>query len=634
MAKPINIRVAHNSVKSTVRDTDKAVLKFAKFIRKNDTKLRNFRFPSKNRMKYLSTIDLSVIGKNEKGGFTLSLPTPFGAVTNAGLGRLLNGISIAVLLGTAGAWVPALKPDVINSQERQTANAPGTREQKLRDLYERRKNLKWWDWVTGVAQEIDEQIYFLETGQTKSYGQNLTPRTPSDFGPGEWTEGQGNIKKSLDLGKFASTISLFGTLATQGAFAGGTPVSYQSTGSPPSTVQRVSMPMGGQINTANLGAGGLHPFPGGNNISSDVGMRNGDYHWGTDIVETTPYRKDPRTPILAMDDGVVIEEKYNDGKDAYLAGLMIKHQGLNVDARYLHMNPYVKPGDTVKRGQIIGSLVPIALGEDPYGNTHLHLELYEPGTSNHYNAAQSRKFLAGLTPVPFASVNEAQKIQPNIPATPAGEPPQATSVPTEPVIPQTTKESTPQEQAVESKKKLEELTTQIQELKDSKDMNRVDEKVRIPEVGTYVFGRSWWGGQEDKYFTPNGEQISKEEFEERLLKYEEKLNEQSKAEPASSQTTTVPAPSSTPEPPQDPIVTNPTTVDPVRREAPPVATYPSYNKPGRVNNTIITANQLPQGHNSPNVMSNGGPGGMTVVPMSADTAAVASAILLTQLSGS
>ena len=36
-------------------------------------------------------------------------------------------------------------------------------------------------------------------------------------------------------------------------------------------------------------------------------MRNGDYHWGTDIVETTPYRKDPRT-LPAMDDGVVIEE--------------------------------------------------------------------------------------------------------------------------------------------------------------------------------------------------------------------------------------------------------------------------------------------------------------------------------------
>lgn len=631
MAKPINIRVAHNSVKSTVKDTDKAVLKFAKFIRKNDMKLRNFKFPSQNRMKYLKTIDLSVIGKNEKGGFSLSLPSPFGVATNNLLSRVIDGAAMVTILGTAGAWLPALVPELVNSQERETAKAPGTREEKLRALYEQRKNLKWWDWVTGVAQEVDEQIYFLETGQTKSYGENLTPRTPSDFGPGEWTEGV--TKNSLDIGKFASTISLFGVLAGQGAFAGGTPVAYKKEPSTPSNAIPVSRTMGGQINTANLGAGGLHPFPGGNNISSDVGMRNGDYHWGTDIVETTPYRKDPRTPILAMDDGVVIEEQYNDGKDAYLAGLMIKHQGLNVDARYLHMNPYVKPGDTVKRGQIIGSLVPIALGEDPYGNTHLHLELYEPGTSNHYNAAQSRKFLAGLTPVPFASVNEAQKIQPNIPATPAGEP-QSTSVPTQPPVPTTSNQPTPQEQAVESKKKLEELTTQIQELKDSKDINRVDEKVRIPEVGTYVFGRSWWGGQEDKYFTPNGEPISKEEFEERLLKYEEKLAEQSKAEPATSQTTTVPAPSSSPDPSQDPIATNPTTADPVKREAPPVATYPSYNKPGRVNNTIITTNQMPQGHKSPNVMANGGPGGMTVIPLPADTAAVASSILLTQLSGS
>ena len=255
-----------------------------------------------------------------------------------------------------------------------------------------------------------------------------------------------------------------------------------------------------------------------------------------------------------------------------LLGLMIKHQGLNVDARYLHMNPYVKPGDTVKRGQIIGSLVPIALGEDPYGNTHLHLELYEPGTSNHYNAAQSRKFLSQVDTCAICICKrKLRKIQPNIPATPAGEP-QSTSVPTQPPVPTTSNQPTPQEQAVESKKKLEELTTQIQELKDSKDINRVDEKVRIPEVGTYVFGRSWWGGQEDKYFTPNGEPISKEEFEERLLKYEEKLAEQSKTEPATSQTTTVPAPSSSPDPSQDPIAANPTTADPVKREAPPVAT--------------------------------------------------------------
>ena len=49
--------------------------------------------------------------------------------------------------------------------------------------------------------------------------------------------------------------------------------------------------------------------------------------------------------------------------------------------RYLHMNPVVKPGDTVKRGQVIGSLVPIPAGNDPAGNTHLHLEFYDKGAT-------------------------------------------------------------------------------------------------------------------------------------------------------------------------------------------------------------------------------------------------------------
>ena len=123
MAKPINIRVAHNSVKSTVKDTDKAVLKFAKFIRKNDMKLRNFKFPSQNRMKYLKTIDLSVIGKNEKGGFSLSLPSPFGVATSNLLSRVIDGAAMVTILGTAGAWLPALVPELVNSQERETAKA-------------------------------------------------------------------------------------------------------------------------------------------------------------------------------------------------------------------------------------------------------------------------------------------------------------------------------------------------------------------------------------------------------------------------------------------------------------------------------------------------------------------------------
>ncbi len=355
MAKPINIRAVAEGVRGPVADTEKAIVRFSKFIRRNDSKLRNFKFPSRNKMKYLKTIDLSVIGKNSNGGFALSLPSPFGMATNALLGRMLQGASIAVILGTAGAWLPALVPGLINTNERKTAKAPGTREEKLRSLYEQKKNLNWWDWITGVAQEVDEQIYFLETGQTRSYGKNLTPRTPEDFGPGEWTEG--NTKK-LNISKFASGVTLFGSLASAGVFTQGASVlARQTTQSQPTA--SIARPVSRKINTSNYGSGGLHPFPGGNYVSSPVGMRNGRMHDGTDMAETTPYRKNPRTPIIAMSDGVVIDEKYNPSKDAYLAGVMINHPDLDVDARYLHMNPSVQPGDKIARGQIIGTLVPL-----------------------------------------------------------------------------------------------------------------------------------------------------------------------------------------------------------------------------------------------------------------------------------
>ena len=86
-------------------------------------KLENFKFPSQNRMKYLKTIDLSVIGKNEKGGFSLSLPSPFGVATSNLLSRVIDGAAMVTILGTAGAWLPALVPELVNSQERETAKA-------------------------------------------------------------------------------------------------------------------------------------------------------------------------------------------------------------------------------------------------------------------------------------------------------------------------------------------------------------------------------------------------------------------------------------------------------------------------------------------------------------------------------
>ena len=168
MTKPINIRAVASGIRGPVEDTEKVIVKFSKFIRRNDAKLRNFKFPSRNRMKYLKTLNLTVLGKHERGGFSLGLPNPFRTVTEAALSRILTPLAVGTIFTTAGAWLPALVPELVNEQERKIAKTPGTREEKLRALYEQKKNLKWWDWITGVAQEVDEQIYFLETGQTKA----------------------------------------------------------------------------------------------------------------------------------------------------------------------------------------------------------------------------------------------------------------------------------------------------------------------------------------------------------------------------------------------------------------------------------------------------------------------------------
>ena len=156
------------------------------------------------------------------------------------------------------------------------------------------------------------------------------------------------------------------------------------------------------------GSGAIYPMPGKSHVTHGVGLRNGKQHHGTDIVETPEggkYRGDPRTPILAMADGEVIADPTNNfQKDAYLAGVMVRHPSLGVDARYLHMNPYMKPGTPVKRGQVIGSLVPIASGDDPYGNTHLHLELYKQGTSENLGNAGRDRILGGSQRVAMSQI--------------------------------------------------------------------------------------------------------------------------------------------------------------------------------------------------------------------------------------
>jgi len=138
------------------------------------------------------------------------------------------------------------------------------------------------------------------------------------------------------------------------------------------------------------------------------GIRDRD-HAGIDITESNyDPKSDPRIPVVAVRGGVVIGDKYLAGSE-YMSGLMIR-QDDGYDARYLHMTPFLKPGDKVSAGQKIGRLV--SLGKDG-GNTHLHFELYKGNTlldpTNYIREIQSGK---PIKPKPQPSQQQALKPQP------------------------------------------------------------------------------------------------------------------------------------------------------------------------------------------------------------------------------
>ena len=81
-----------------------------------------------------------------------------------------NPFVAGTLLFTAGATIPALFPGNVNEKERKTRNAPGSKEEKIRKLEEQKANLNFFEKLQGKGSEIDEQIQYLKTGNTKSYG--------------------------------------------------------------------------------------------------------------------------------------------------------------------------------------------------------------------------------------------------------------------------------------------------------------------------------------------------------------------------------------------------------------------------------------------------------------------------------
>jgi muramidase (phage lysozyme) len=101
-------------------------------------------------------------------------------------------------------------------------------------------------------------------------------------------------------------------------------------------------------------------------MNSPFGWRWGRMHWGLDFAGPIG------TDIMASADGVVDEAGWNDG--GYGNWVIIVHQDSpRTETLYGHMDttPFVKKGDKVKQGQVIGPMGTTGFSTGP----HLHFEI-------------------------------------------------------------------------------------------------------------------------------------------------------------------------------------------------------------------------------------------------------------------
>lgn len=123
----------------------------------------------------------------------------------------------------AGAAIPAIFPKSVNEQERKISSAPGSKEEKIRSLEQQKANLNFFEKLQGKGSEIDEQINYLKTGQTKSYG--FSGGGFSGFISGE--KGVDKIPAMLSDGEFVMSrgaVQMYGvdTLEAMNSAGGGT----------------------------------------------------------------------------------------------------------------------------------------------------------------------------------------------------------------------------------------------------------------------------------------------------------------------------------------------------------------------------------------------------------------------------
>lgn len=133
-------------------------------------------------------------------------------------------VGIGLGLFTAGATVPAMFPGTVNKQESQTSKASGSKEDKIKSLQQQKANLNLFEKLQGKGSEIDEQISYLQTGKTKSYGFS-GGGLASGFVSGE--KGVDKVPAMLSDGEFVMSrgaVAKYGvdTLEAMNAAGGGT----------------------------------------------------------------------------------------------------------------------------------------------------------------------------------------------------------------------------------------------------------------------------------------------------------------------------------------------------------------------------------------------------------------------------
>ena len=84
---------------------------------------------------------------------------------------MLKGAAAAGLFA-AGAFIPKLFPETVDEQERKTQkNIEEHGEDKVRSSLEQKaNNPTFWQRLTGESAEAKEQLHYMDTGETKSYG--------------------------------------------------------------------------------------------------------------------------------------------------------------------------------------------------------------------------------------------------------------------------------------------------------------------------------------------------------------------------------------------------------------------------------------------------------------------------------